>query len=139
MVLRDENKLLAADAAAYTHGYESKRHRRQRLPEPGDLVLVRNHAVDRQHGRKLEAKWLGPRLFVKWSSHRRSGYIRELHGDGKLKRYSIDDILQYHQRGPVFVGSVLLTPSVGTSPVHISDTRTSSSNIGGRAVFLTPQ
>ena len=31
----------------------------------GDLVLVRDIQKDKQHGRKLDPNWLGPRLLVK--------------------------------------------------------------------------
>ena len=82
---------------------------RQRIPEPGDLVLVRNHQVDNQRGRKLEARWLGPWLLVKWTSHRHSGWIRELHVTATPPRYHIDDIILYHERRPVFSGGILLT------------------------------
>ena len=63
--LRDKNKCLASEAAAYTSYSRGRKLRQQRIPEPGDLVVVRNHAVDKQHGRKLEAKWLGPRMLVR--------------------------------------------------------------------------
>ena len=46
MALRDEKKCLASEAAAYTHYLKGMRKRRQKIPNPGDLVLVRNHAVN---------------------------------------------------------------------------------------------
>ena len=48
--LRDENRLLGSENASYSHGYPPTRERKQRLPESGGLVLVRNHAVDNQEG-----------------------------------------------------------------------------------------
>ncbi|KAM0800520.1 hypothetical protein BDR22DRAFT_821397 [Usnea florida] len=101
--LRDENKILASEADSYSHYTQARNQRKQRLPEPGDLVIVRNHAVDAQKGRKLEAKWLGPRLLVSKTKHGMSGYVRDLHGEGKPKRYHLNDMLLYHQRGPVFL------------------------------------
>lgn len=61
-------KCLASEAAAYAHYLKTVRERKQKIPEPGDLFLVRNHAVDSQRGRKLDGKCLGPRVFVSYSA-----------------------------------------------------------------------
>lgn len=74
------------------------RERKQKIPEPGDLVLVRNHAVDGQRGRKLEAKWLGPRILVSYSASKVLAHIREIYGDGKTKKYHLNDIVLYKER-----------------------------------------
>lgn len=68
-------KLTTAKSSHYT---KSRRDRKQRLPQAGDLVIVRHHAIDNQRGRKLEPK----------SKHGLSGYVRELHGTGTTKRYT---------------------------------------------------
>ena len=81
MVLRDEKKCLASEAAAYTHHLKGMCGRRQKIPTPGDLVLLRNHAVDSQRGRKLEAKWLGPRTLVSYSASKLTGHVREIYGE----------------------------------------------------------
>lgn len=49
MALGNKKKCLASDAAAY-------RERKQRIPEPSDLVLVRNHTIDKQRGQKTIIK-----------------------------------------------------------------------------------
>lgn len=94
--LRDENRLLASENAIYSHGYRKARERKQRIPEPGDLVLVRNHPVDKSHSGKLDPRWLGPRIFEEWTCHSRSGWVRQIHGSQKRKRYSINDIVAYY-------------------------------------------
>lgn len=78
------HKCLASEAAADTHYQKSKRDCKQKISEPGDLVIVPNPAVDGQRGRKLEAKWLGPRIFTHSHPHPRSlaasglsGLVRE--------------------------------------------------------------
>ena len=137
--LRDENRLLSSEIASYTHGSRKQAERKQRIPEPGDLVLVRNPALDNQKGRKLEARWLGPRLFLKWVKHKHSGFVRELHGNGAPKRYHIDDLIVYHEREPVLSGAVqLATPFYGTTPVHQSSFRFQAGRAGQRALFLLP-
>ena len=83
--LRDENKRLSSEAASWSNYHAARNERKQRFPKPGDLVIVRNHAVDNQRGRKLEAKWLGPRLLTRVTAHGLSGYVRELHGSGQEK------------------------------------------------------
>ena len=136
--LRDENKRLSSEAASYSHYHTGRRDRKQRIPQPGDLVIVRHHAVDNQRERKLEFKWLGPRLLTRVAKHGLSRYVRELHGTGTEKRYHINDILSYHQREPVVSAGVLLsTPARGTTPVAISDTRILAGRQGGRAVVLS--
>ena len=96
MALRDENRCLSADASAYLHYQRLKNEKKQRLPKEGDLVVVRNHAVDSQKGRKLEWRWFGPRILVLYTASRLSAYVREVHGVGKPKRYHLDDILLYN-------------------------------------------
>ena len=86
--LGDEQRLLSSENASYTYHYHKQTQRKQHIPEAGDLVLVRNHSVGKQRDRKLEAKWLGPRILVEWIYHRHSGLVREMHGTGKLKRIS---------------------------------------------------
>lgn len=137
MALRDEKKCLASEAAAYTHYYlKSVRERKQRIPEPGDLVLVRNHAVDGQRGRKLEAKWVGPRILVSYySASKVSGHLREIYGDGKTKKYHLNDILLYKERSAFTQGGVpIMRGPHGTVPAVIGGRVTGEP--GMRAVML---
>ena len=140
--LRDEKILLASEAAAYSnHLRASKRNeRKSAIPSPGDLVIIRNHAVDNQHGRKLERKWLGPRLLTRMTRSGLSGYVRELHGEGKEKRYHINDMKLYYERKPypVPAGVVLKPSTMGTTPVVTGGRgiNLAPAGIGGRAVLL---
>lgn len=90
--LKDEPRLTICETASYIHEYEKRLHKKQRISRKEDLVLIRNHVVDDQHERKLKSRWLGPRLLQNWTSFR-SDLIRELHDEGKAKRYHIDDII----------------------------------------------
>ena len=76
------DRFLSIEVASYPHHYHKTAQRRQRSPEAGDLVLVRNHKIDNQNGRKFGVRWLGPRLLVKCTKHRQSGWVREIHGHG---------------------------------------------------------
>jgi hypothetical protein len=68
-------------------------------PRVGDLVLVRDIALSRQHGRKLDARWSTPRVVDSVSASGVSAYVRELHqAPGKGKRYHIEDLLVYTHR-----------------------------------------
>lgn len=98
MALRDENRCLASEASAYSNYRRGQRERRQRVPKAGDFVLVRNHAVDGQRGRKLESKWLGPRLLVSLSSSGLTGRVRDLYGAGGTKKYHLNDLILYVER-----------------------------------------
>ena len=70
MALRDKKKCFASEAAAYTYYIKGIRKRRQKILKPGDLVLVRNHAVDSQRERKLETKWPGLWILVSYFASR---------------------------------------------------------------------
>lgn len=135
MALRDEKKCLASEAASYTHYLKSVRERKQKIPKPGNLVLVRNHAVDTQRGRKLEAKWLGPRILVSYSASKVSAHIREIYGDGKTKKYHLNDIVLYKER-TAFTrdGIPILQRPHGTVPAIIG--RRGAGEPGMRAVML---
>lgn len=47
---------------------ESKQSAAWTQPKPGDLVMVRDIQKDKQHGRKLDPSWLGPRLLTEISA-----------------------------------------------------------------------
>lgn len=117
MALRDDNQCLASKASAYSHYRRGLRERRQRILKTGDLVLVRNHAVDGQRGRKLESKWLGPRLLVSLSSSGLTGKVRELYGGGGTKKCHLNDLLLYVERKDFEVcGVKVLQQGMGTIP-----------------------
>lgn len=59
--------------------------------------MVRDIQKDKQHGRKLDANWLGPRLLVEVAPRGVLGYVKELYGDA-TKKYHLDDLKVYCQR-----------------------------------------
>ena len=54
--LRDENKLLINEAVFYIHEYFKQLTKKQRIFISEDMILIRNHNVDKQHNRKLKTK-----------------------------------------------------------------------------------
>lgn len=60
-------------------------------PKPEDLVLVRDIQKEKQHSRKLDPAWMGPRLLIGISSSGVSRYVQELYGE-KVKRCHLDDL-----------------------------------------------
>ena len=138
MALRDENRCLASEASAYSHYRRGQRERRQWIPKTGDLVLVRNHAVDGQRGRKLESKWLGPRLLVSLSSSGLTGRVRELYGEGGTKKYHLNDLLLYVERKDFEVcGVKVLQQGMGTIPAVMGGH--GGGEPGARALILRPR
>lgn len=87
-LLEDQDKLIARE--------EKKRWNIQK----GDLVLLRNHALDKRYGQKLIPRWMGPYRVVGHTAA--SSHILE-HPDGlKLKgRYNIDSLKPYLSREDV--------------------------------------
>ena len=66
-------------------------------PKVGDLVLVRDMQKEKQHGRKLDPSWVGPRLLMRLTGSGVSGYVQEMYDD-KVKRYHLDDLKVYCRR-----------------------------------------
>jgi transposase InsO family protein len=79
----------------------------------GDLVLVRDIALSRQHGRKLDARWSTPRIVDSISASGVSAYVLELHhAPGKGKRYHVEDLLVYTPRDNLPMFSTQPSPAV---------------------------
>ena len=86
-------------------------------------MLIRNLQLDKEHGRKLEARWFPPRVVERVSSSGVSVWVREIHSPpsgASLKRYHIDDVLVVKSRKHVPSGDGLealpRAPSVWYSP-----------------------
>lgn len=67
---------------------EKKKHKRRGFYklQVEDLVLVRDFESDKHHGRKLDARWIGPRIFTKITSNEVSGFVQEIYYEGVKKR-----------------------------------------------------
>lgn len=102
MTERDENRETATDRLARSqHSLERNRPagRGYRKPRPGDMVLRRDLARDKQHGRKLDPRWTEPRVVDRLSNNGMSAYIWALHDPpSRAKRYHIDDLWIYIAR-----------------------------------------
>jgi hypothetical protein len=84
---------------AFSHVLQDKINRPLR---PGDLVLVKNSALEVQHGRKMEDRWLGPFRMVQRTSQ--GAYVLE-ELDGTRLKLSIagNRVKRYYQREDVDV------------------------------------
>lgn len=68
---------------------------RYAVPQVGDLVLLRRFVVDKDRGRKLEARWEGPYLLQKIAKPGISGYLRDIK-TGKIRgRYGFNAMKVY--------------------------------------------
>ena len=91
--------------------------------------------MDSQKGRKLESRWLGPRIIVSYTASGSSAYVRELHGSGKTKRYHLNDLLLYNPRSAFKLNdTTILQTSHGTVSAVIGGR--GGGEPGSRAVFL---
>jgi transposase InsO family protein len=90
-------------------------------PKVGDLVLMRNLALDGQHGHKLQARWEGPYILDDIHPNGRAGRLRDIHSgvlvkvkpSGAKERVHLDDV-------KVFVPRPEL-PDVDTVTVGLRD------------------
>jgi hypothetical protein len=77
---------------------------------PGDLVLVRNSAVESDHSRKTKPRYFGP-MVVLTQSRNKSYRLAELDGAVSKLRYAAFRLLPYHSRSPAFIDiKELLSP-----------------------------
>ena len=60
----------------------------------GDRVLVRDFERDKHHGRKLDTRWVGPRILTEITSSGVSGFVQELYGE-EVKKYHLDNLKTY--------------------------------------------
>lgn len=123
---REEQRTFAIQSISENHTRQEKETRAQwTKSQVGDLVLVRDFERNKHHGRKLDARWLGPRILTEITSSGVSGFVQELYGE-KVKKYHLDDLKTY-------------CPRAENSPTTTSITRTAMSLIGfpkQRAVTL---
>ena len=92
--IREGTILALAD---YHERLQAKAKAIHKAPKAGDLVLVRDIQKDKQHSRKLDTNWLGPRLLVEVAPRGVSGYVKELYGDA-TKKYHLNDLKVYCER-----------------------------------------
>lgn len=49
-------------------------------PQAGDLVMVRQFVIDKEHGNKLEPRWSVPKLLKEVSPSGVAGYVTDFYG-----------------------------------------------------------
>ena len=95
---REERRTLAVRSISENHTQQEGKTRAQwTQPRVGDLVLVRDFERDKHHGRKLDARWIGPRILTEITSSGVSGFVQELYGE-EVKKYHLDDLKTYCPR-----------------------------------------
>lgn len=95
---REERQTLVVRSISENHTQQGGRTRAQwTQPQVGDLVLVRDCEKDKHHGRKLDARWIGPRILTEITSSGVSGFVQELYGE-EVKKYHLDDLKTYCPR-----------------------------------------
>lgn len=72
--------------------------KKQKIPELGDLILVKNHAIESQKERKLKAKWFGPRIFDLYLASKFLAHIQEIYDNRKTKKYHLNNIVLYKKK-----------------------------------------
>jgi hypothetical protein len=80
--------------------------------EAGDLVLVRNSAIEMEVSKKFKPRWFGPMVVVRKSTG--GGYVlAELDGSVSKLRYAAARLLPYFARAKLSVRLVELTTGAG--------------------------
>lgn len=79
---------------------ESKYEPRWSPPKEGDLVLVRDKALDNQKGNKLLHRWSAPRILEHIKPNGNTAYVRKIHDPppDKTKNDHFDDLKVFVKR-----------------------------------------
>ena len=56
IALRKKNRLLTNETINYIHNYQKKKQRQQKIFNFDDLILIKNHQIDKEHEKKLKSK-----------------------------------------------------------------------------------
>jgi hypothetical protein len=65
----------------------------------GDMVLRRNYALDKKHGRKFEPRWQGPYVILRLSPSARSALLKPLFPSSRGDvRHHFDHLRLFHTR-----------------------------------------
>lgn len=96
----DEWRTLAAQRQLEQHQRDITRSKSTRWsrPEAGDLVLLRQYALDTQKGRKLEPRWQGPYKVQSQTRNGQSLNLTDLQSDQSIGRHHVDNCKVYWLR-----------------------------------------
>ncbi len=95
---REKQRAFAVRSVSKNHTRQEKKTRAKwTKPQVGDLVLVWDFERDKHHGRKLDARWIGPRIPTEITSSGVSEFVQELYGE-EVKKYHLDDLKTYCPR-----------------------------------------
>ena len=60
--------------------------------------MIRQFDVNKRHGNKLDPRWNGPKPLKEVLPNEVSGFVTDVYGDGRAKRYHLDDLKVYIPR-----------------------------------------
>lgn len=88
---------------------QNKKEKREPWTKPRvrDLILVRDFEKDKYCGRKLDSRWVGPRIFTEITLSGVSRFVQELYRE-EVKKYHLDDLKTYCPRA----GNLSITTSI---------------------------
>lgn len=84
--------------------YFYDRRRKEAKYEVGDKILIRNHNLSRDQGRKLQEKWIGPAIIIKVHSNAESEqmYLQVINfakkGATRVQKIAIKDVKPFYSR-----------------------------------------
>jgi hypothetical protein len=97
---RNEQREYASSQLCHSQDKKESSHEpKWEGPRKGDLVLVRDVALDNQKGGKLRPRWHAPRIVEDIAENGNTALVRELHHvPDHTKKYHFDDLKVYVQR-----------------------------------------
>ncbi|KAI9889060.1 MAG: hypothetical protein M1814_005849 [Vezdaea aestivalis] len=97
----------------------------------GDLIIIKDVALDKIRRRKLDPKWMiTPRRIIGMIASECSIYITDIWALGKVQKYHIDNVKLYYQRqeqqlgGLIYEwGAMMKVDKSGTRPIEMQNGR----------------
>lgn len=92
---------------------EAKIQQQWTRPMVEDLMLVKDFKWDKHHSRKLDPRWIGPRLLVEITLSGQAGYVQKLYSE-QSRKYYLDNLKVYCLKSKLFSAATVLHQSAMT-------------------------
>ena len=98
---------------------EAKVQWRWTRPIVEDLMLIKDFKWDKHYGKKLDSRWISPRLLVEITSSDQAGYVQGLYGE-QSRKYHLDNLKVYCLKSGLFSTATVLHQSAMTHAKFLS-------------------
>ena len=134
---RDEERREAVSALVkVSERMEKQAIARWTQPKVGDLVMIRDIELEKQHGRKFDRKWSTPRMVMEIKPSGVTAMVQDIYHQEKVKPYHLNHLKVYHpRRVNEYAKATVTVPAAGLLPGCRVDRTAMSESISTRGVI----